>query len=538
MTTSAAAGLEGDLALPRTIAVWLADWPVTAAASAANLSEQITDRPMAVLVGNRVVASNDAARQAGVRRGHRKREAQYRCPSLLLLPRDPAVEARAFEPVVAALEQVAAGVEITRPGLAALGARGLARYYHGEQEALAVIARTLHGAHAAAHTSVLTGIADGAFTAALAARTGEIVPAGGSPEFLAPLPITVFGSRDDTPLVDLLLRLGIRSLGAFAALPARDIAARFGPEGAWAHRVASGRDDRPLAARTPPPGCDVTVGFEPPLDRADTVAFSTRAAAEQFVEQLADRGAACVCIEVEIALETGEHIARRWRHTGLLGSVAVVDRIRWQLEGLFTIERAAQESGAVTALTLRPIETVPVGTHQLTLWGGTGERDERAELGIARLQSTYGHASVQRLIPQGDTGPATRTATVPWGEPTEPDSPRAQPWPGRLPAPAPTVVFDPPTPLQVLDETGAPVIVTDRGALPRPPAAVSHDGRRRFPITAWTGPWPDSEQFWNPDAPADQRRVRCQLVDAAGRAYVASCRAGSEPDWLLEGVYD
>src|SRR5579875_2081532 len=101
----------------RTIAVWCPDWPVTAAgASPADL--------VAVLTANRVVACSHAARVEGVRRGQRRREAQARCPELVLLARDEAAEARKFEPVVLALESVAPGVEITRPGLAAIGASG------------------------------------------------------------------------------------------------------------------------------------------------------------------------------------------------------------------------------------------------------------------------------------------------------------------------------------------------------------------------------------------------------------------------------
>lgn len=529
---------------PRTIAVWLPEWPVTAAALVAGRADEVTQRPMAVLAQGRVIATNDAARQEGVRRGQRRREAQYRCASALILPREPVAEVRAFEPVILALETVTAGVEVTRPGLAAIGARGPARYYRGELPALAEIARVLAEVPAAVLGGVMLGIADGAFAAALAARTGTIVPPGGSPEFLASWPVTIFGSRQESPLVSVLTRLGIRTLGDFTALPAGDVQARFGPEGARAQRLASGRDDRPLAVRQPPPDCEVRIPFEPPLDRADAVAFSVRSAAEEFIGRLSDRGVACVCVEVGIELDNGEQWVRRWRHTVLLTSSSLVDRIRWQLEGLFgTVVAAgadgsARESGSVVSVTLSPVEVESLGTQQLTLWGGSGERDERAELGIARIQATYGHASVTRLVHQGGTGPAARTGRVPWGEPADPASNEDQPWPARLPSPVPTVVFHPPRPLQVFDERGGPVAVSERGVVPRPPAALSVDGRRRRPVIDWAGPWPDTEEFWNPDAPPGQRRLRCQLVDAHGRAYLAVCQAGDQPAWLLEGVYD
>lgn len=548
VTLSAAPPAEAERAGARTprrtIAVWLPGWPVTAAALVAGRAEDALHLPMAVLAGSRVIATNDAARQQGVRRGQRRREAQYRCPSVLMLPRDPAAEVRAFEPVILALEAVTTGVEITRPGLAVLGARGPVRYYRGETAALAEIGRALAEVPAAVLGGVMLGLADGAFAAALAARTGTIVESGASSEFLTSWPISVFGSSEESPLVDVLLRLGVRTLGDLAGLPAGDVVARFGPEGAQAQRLASGHDDRPLAARQPPPDYEVRIPFEPPLDRADAVAFSIRSTAEEFIGGLSDRGLTCVCVEVVIELDSGEQLVRRWRHTVLLTSAALVDRIRWQLEGIFgppagsAAAASFRESGSVTAVTLIPVEVVSLGTQQLTLWGGAGERDDRAELGIARIQATYGHVSVTRLVHQGGTGPADRTGRVPWGEPADPTAPADQPWPARLPSPMPTVLFDPPRPVEVLDERGCPVVVSERGVVPRPPVALSVDGHRNRPIIDWAGPWPDTEAFWNPDALPRERRLRCQLVDVHGRAYLAVCRAGSEPEWLLEGVYD
>ena len=106
---------------PRMITVWCPDWPVTTARIDAGVP---AEAPVAVVTANRVVACSHGARTAGVRRGQRRREAQAACPGLAVLPRDEAAEARVFEPVVAALEEIAPGVEITRPGLAAIGVRG------------------------------------------------------------------------------------------------------------------------------------------------------------------------------------------------------------------------------------------------------------------------------------------------------------------------------------------------------------------------------------------------------------------------------
>jgi protein ImuB len=147
---------------PRMIAVWCPDWPVTTARLDAGLGPDV---PAAVFVGNIVLACSQTARQAGVRRGLRRREAQARCPELAVLARNEAAEARTFEPVVAALESIAPGVEITRPGLAAINVKGPTRYFGGETAVLHALSRAVLGLPQLGGADVVVGIADGAFAA-------------------------------------------------------------------------------------------------------------------------------------------------------------------------------------------------------------------------------------------------------------------------------------------------------------------------------------------------------------------------------------
>jgi protein ImuB len=525
----------------RQICVWCPDWPVTTARVEAGLPP---DAPVAVVTANRVVACSHTARQHGVRRGLRRREAQARCPQLVVLPRDEAAEARVFEPVVAALEAIAPGVEITRPGLAAIGMRGPTRYFGGETGVLHALSRAVADIPAVtrsggrlpseAGADLLIGIADGAFAAEQAARRGVVVDPGMSAQFLRDLPIETLDPSGASPLIDLLRRLGIRTLGAFAALPARDVLARFGPDGAWAHRQAGSRDDRPVSGRRPPAEFAVTLDLEPPVDRVDTVAFSARGIAERFVTGLAAHGLACACLELQALSENGEETVRRWRHAGVLSTVDVLDRVRWQLEGW--LSGPHRPTGGVTRIRLVPVETVPTGAHQQALWGGSGAEDDRAARALARVQTLLGHGSVLTPVLDGGRDPGQRTRLVPWGdEPTPLRSPE-QPWPGRLPAPAPSVLLDPPRPAQLLDAAHRPVVVTERGAMPAPPALFGM-GPEVTAVTSWAGPWPVDERWWSPDSA--RRVVRCQIVDVRGRAYlVTGTMAAGGPRWQVDGIYD
>jgi nucleotidyltransferase/DNA polymerase involved in DNA repair len=165
-----------------------------------------------------------------------------RCPGLLEEDEGGAT-LRTFVSVLAAVEVYCPWVEAVRPGICSLPARGPARYFGGEQALVDLVA----GATAAI-TDTEVGIADGLFGAVLAARAALVVPAGTTPAFLAPLPVSALGDPD---LAELLARLGIRTLGEFAALPERHVLGRFGADGVACHRVARGDSGELAGLRQP-----------------------------------------------------------------------------------------------------------------------------------------------------------------------------------------------------------------------------------------------------------------------------------------------
>src|SRR5437763_10547699 len=162
----------------RTLVVWCPDWPVTAADFSA-------DDPVAVMFANRVVACSAAARRGGVQRGLRRRQAEARCPGLQLVAHDPDGEARAFEPVVAAIEAFCPRVEIVRPGVCAVATRGPSRYFGGDD------ALTARVTEAVAHVGGRAGVADGPFAAELAARAGRGISRRETPAFLSTFSVDV-----------------------------------------------------------------------------------------------------------------------------------------------------------------------------------------------------------------------------------------------------------------------------------------------------------------------------------------------------------
>ena len=526
--------------LTRTMVVWIPDWPVTAAATAAG---HPPDAPVAVLAKGRVLASSAAARAEGVRRGLRARDAQSRCPDLVVLKYDPVIDARAFDPVIGCLEALTPGIQVIRPGMCALKARGPSRFYGSEPAAAAKLLDRLETFDVPGGR---VGVADGPFAAEQAARASSavtrvlVIPGGGSAEFLAPLTVDTL---EQPTLTDLLRRLGLRSLGAFAALSPTEVLTRFGPDGAFAHRLARGEDDRPVVARQAPPELARKLDFEPPVDRVDQVAFTVRAVADELIGQLTTLGLVCTTLRVEVGTESGRMHEREWLHPRWFSPADLVDRVRWQLQGSGTA--TSELTSPVVRIRLIPQQVDPVGAHVDGLWGGGP--DERIHRALSRVQSMLGHGGVASVVIGGGRGFLERQTLVPWGDRPVPANPPELPWPGaisgtanRWPTPAPSTVYPTPQPAMVLAADGRQVTVSARGVLSGEPAAFRFepapqvaDSNKLHPVTAWAGPWPVEERWW--DEEAENRLARFQLVGADGRAWLFAVR---NTHWWAEASYD
>ncbi len=497
--------------------------------------------------------------------------------------------ARLLEQVIAVVTAFCPKVEAMEPGVCAFGARGPARYFGGET----ALAARIIAAVADLGVESRVGVADGLFAALLAARAASparpasrtsparaanaadpvrvasrnailVVPPGETAGFLAAQPVSVLADQD---LAGLLKRLGLGTLGDFAALPAHDVASRFGDAGECAHRLARGLDSRPLAARPPPADLSVTQEFDPPEARAEPVVFAAKALAARLHAGLADRGLTCVCVQVRATWADGRESSRLWRHDGLLSPVGVADRVRWQLDGWRPTpsdrapgdrspsdrapgdrspsDRAPGDrspsdreadagqypEGGVAALRLAPDQVVRAAGHQLALWGETVVSDRVARAAM-RIQAMLGHEAVLRPVLGGGRDFVGQVTPVPFGEKREPRLAPDQPWPGRVIGPAPGVVYPAAHEAEVTDDAGEIVTVSGRCVVSAAPARLAVPGEPPRRVTGWAGPWPLFERWWDPAAA--RRRARFQLATDDGRAWLAVVQDGR---WLIEAAY-
>ncbi len=519
----------------RVLVVWCPDWSVVAALREA---ERPATEPAAVLAANVVEVCNGPAREEGVRRGMRRRDAQARCPELVLLDANPDRDARCFEPVLETVEALRPGVAALRPGLLAVRAPG--RFFGGEANAAAVMAETLVDAGV---WDCRLGVADDLFTAEQAARRArvqecELVPEGGSAAYLRDLLVEVLEAdgAEGREMVSLLRRLGLRTLGDLAALPADAVQHRFGRYGARVWRRARGEAPTLVAPRTPPPDLTAEVCFEPPLDSVEAICFSVRTTTERLVADLASRQLVATGVRVEAEHDGAVASARTWLHPQFFSARDLVDRVHWQLQAGGSL-RSRQDAGAVRA----PVERVrflpevvePAAAHTEGLWGGSGE-----ELVRARRGQGAGDGGVRRRDPAGAPGR------------THPGRPAGRGAVGRAPGRAAAA-----RPALARAAAGAGAVAGVRRAAGRgglrpvrpgrggdrarggerradPLPAPAVDGGGWQPVAAWAGPWPVDESWWSG---GEGRASRFQVVGADGRAWLLVCGATG---WRVEAGYD
>ncbi len=226
--------------------------------SALGDRREMVGRPLALAPapgGPQVVGEvSGAAETFGVRAGMRLAEALGRCPALVLVAPDPVRAEAVWEETLARLERIGAAVEPARPGEAFFATEPL-RGLYGDAAAVLARARRALGSPARLGAGPNRLCAHAAARRMRARRPALVISERAAPSLLAGLPVYALRDRladewDRANLIDSLERLGVRTLGELAALPAEAVADRFGEPGLRALRLARG-GDHPLRPRQP-----------------------------------------------------------------------------------------------------------------------------------------------------------------------------------------------------------------------------------------------------------------------------------------------
>lgn len=241
------------------------------------------------------------------------------CATLDVRPWDDAAIADATLAATSAL--LAASPQVTpvagAPGMWWIGATGFGGL--GGEEALA---RTLFDIARQWHPDARIAIADSCVAARAAtwapiARSRTVrerdplavpdgftcIPQGGCAQYLAPAPLGLVPMHDE--MRDALLALGLRSVGALAALDPGDIERRWGASGLAAWRLAHGEDPRRPGLVRVEAARFASIELPGAVESTEPVLFVLRALLDRLVRELVSDARAAASVAITLTLDAG-----------------------------------------------------------------------------------------------------------------------------------------------------------------------------------------------------------------------------------------
>ena len=355
----------------------------------------------------RLRAVSAAAGRAGVRAGMRPAEARALCAELHELQWDDVAVHAATTELSAAL--VSASPQVTpvtgAPGLWWVGASGFDGI-GGERElggSLLRVAKRWHprprvaiaGSCVAARAATWAG-------ASFERRAGDrtlvhVVAPDTDAAYLAPAPLALVPMDEEVRAA--LHALGLRTVGALAALSSEDVERRWGEIGLRAWRLANANDARrPVLARVETqPAVEVELTI--PAATMEPILFLVRAALERLVHDMIAHGRAVAAVAITLTLDDARGalvdapahtITREARAARPLARVLpLFERCRALLDS-WTLE------APVSAVRVAIVATAPLSGEQgdllTTSWRDLGA----ADAAIERLRAELGAGAIVR----------------------------------------------------------------------------------------------------------------------------------------------
>jgi len=138
----------------------------------------------------------------------------------------------------------------------------------------------------------------------LALPAGVIaIPPGHCATYLAPAPLGLVPMAP--ALRDALQALGMRTVGALAALPAGDVEQRWGAEGLTAWRLARGDDPRRPGLVRVEAVRSASVELPAAVERTEPILFVVRAQLQRLLHECLAEGRAAAAIAITLVLDAG-----------------------------------------------------------------------------------------------------------------------------------------------------------------------------------------------------------------------------------------
>ncbi len=554
----------------RVLALSVRSWPF--------ISRGVSSSSPAVVVSDRrVVAATPPAMRLGISIGDKAQAALQRSSELEIIAADFEAELRSFERVVGVIEDFCPEVEVFAPGSCGFDMKGPTKYFGGEHllleklsEALCALEFESHvemekwtvdqprgpfasrtcldllpngnGLNPLVGTWYCIGVADGIFAAKIASGYGVAVKPGFTREFLRGFPVEIFGEGDD---VKTLKGSGIEKVADLISLPRSLVVERFGSFGQRIFDLGSGSDPDKINKRDLPETARLRVELDPPAYLAESVIFSMRKGAADLFGDLDAKGLYPLRMRVVFETETAESISRIWSSNVPISLQFLLSWSRWQIDAwthpVSNSGREPPRSGVIYC----DIEVLEVSSNpatQLDFDSVVVHPQERVLRSIERARAKLGKGSVTVARSSSGRSPREQFTVFDWqlelfDEPKTRSNSRevVPPWPGKLPDPAPSIVFDPMIPVEVRGRNGNEVVVAASGELSCTPELIIGAKVFAFPqrIVKVLGPWPMTERWWDPSR--SRRLARIQVLSDQGVAMIVVIESSK---WFLEAIYD
>jgi protein ImuB len=407
-------------------------------------------------------------------------------------------------------------VESLGPADVLLDLHGLGRTWAAPE----VLGRALIDAGADRGATLQAAIASTRVAALVAARGRPgltVITAGQEADTLAPLLLDVLDLAEDRR--DLFRRWGVRTLGDLAALPARGLAERLGPDGPRLRRLACGQDDTPLVPTRAPDAFVSTLDLEWPIDGLEPLSFVLARVLDPLMAALLRRGRRAASLTLDLGLVDGAH------HRRTLKPAAPSSEARtWRTLLLLDLEAhppgdaGAWDTGRGQAILTVTVTAEPTAarTVQFSLLDPAQPSPERLAELMARLHewTASGRGGSPALLDTHRPGAFAMEAFAPAAPVSAPPDPRhGEP---RLAMRA----CRPPLPAQVVVRDGAPVFVSAGAAV-------------RGPIVDRAGPWRASGDWW--DVPWSREEWDI-AIDGGGLFRIFNDRLRGA--WFVDGELD
>jgi DNA polymerase-4/protein ImuB len=317
------------------------------------------------------------------------REVTALCPDAVFIEPNPVREATVFDEILRALETFSPSIETGPSGCCYVDLHGLQRHDPSPEAGAVRLLQLI--------PSVLrprAGIAPGKFTALCAARRSH----PGNTLLIAPDVVRLFLSElpvawlpVDPKTIARMERLGLRTMGEVAALPATAIQARFGKEGRRAWELSSGHDDLTVVPLQRPESVIEAITLPAPSTSREMLLLGIKQLVQRAFGRPELRHRNVRQAQLHVLIEENRSWEKSLSFREPAGAERIIEIIAHRLHDL-------QLQGAAERIVLHLIGLVSETTRQQLLPFLIPKRTAPIAQSIHQLKQRYGDSPLYRVV--------------------------------------------------------------------------------------------------------------------------------------------